>query len=479
MSEENTTKFRLDEKNLPRLSKSQAQRLDSMSDEEIEKAALSDPDNPPLTDEELAAFRLIPDTKAIRKALRLTQHEFATTFQLSLATIRDWEQGRYQPDQAARTLLRVIARDPKAVKRALEVMQHLNTQLRSKGGKMGIQTHFDKFHDKIKLGRKDDAYKKARERDDSISNDVKDAFKEAGYPVVAEFIQGSLATSTAVVPIDGDYDIDRALVIDADSASDNPVDPKIETLEVLESRGFKNAKIKKPCVTADYASDSVHIDFIIYKKSSEQHYLAVGKKNSDENNREWSKADPRGLIDWINDDTAYGEDADEIRAQFQRLVRYLKRWRDCQFSESVAAKVYSIGLTVMAKKQLKWSFNTEGFRQDLIALRCTVSMMLDATYFCNEGNDQYRVSVSLPKEPWRDIFDGSSLDTGTQFRNKLQHLKDELIKVEDLTDERKQCEILNKLFGDNFVVPDPPKGESQTSKAVYPTAGMVGTSQGG
>ena len=119
MSEENTTKFRLDEKNLPRLSKSQARRLDSMRDEEIEKAALSDPDNPPLTDEELAAFERVPDTKAIRKALSLTQREFATTFQLSLATVRDWEQGRYQPDQAARTLLRGNRlRDPKAVKRA-------------------------------------------------------------------------------------------------------------------------------------------------------------------------------------------------------------------------------------------------------------------------------------------------------------------------------------------------------------------------
>ena len=121
MSEENTTRFRLDENNLPRLSKSQARRLDSMSDEDIEKAALSDPDNPPLTDEELAAFERVPDTKAIRQALSLTQREFATTFQLSLATVRDWEQGRYQPDQAARTLLRVIARDPKAVKRALEM----------------------------------------------------------------------------------------------------------------------------------------------------------------------------------------------------------------------------------------------------------------------------------------------------------------------------------------------------------------------
>ena len=38
---------------------------------------------------------------------------------------------------------------------------------------MGIQTHFDKFHDKIKLGREDNAYKKARDRDDSIKAEMK------------------------------------------------------------------------------------------------------------------------------------------------------------------------------------------------------------------------------------------------------------------------------------------------------------------
>ena len=157
---------------------------------------------------------------------------------------------------------------------------------------MGIQTQFDKFHNKIKLGREDEAYKKARERDNSITKDVKATFKEAGYPVTSDFIQGSLATATAIVPLFGDYDVDRGLVIDADTAPNNPVDPKLSTLTVLESRGFKNARIKKPCVTADYASDDVHIDFPIYKKSGNQHFLAVGKKNSDENNRSWSIADP-------------------------------------------------------------------------------------------------------------------------------------------------------------------------------------------
>ena len=343
---------------------------------------------------------------------------------------------------------------------------------------MGIQTHFNQFHDRIKLGRQDDAYKKARERDDSITKQVKTAFEEAGYPVVHDFIQGSLKTNTGIVPVRGDYDIDRALVIGAEDAPENPVDPKKKALEVLGSRGFKNAKIKKPCVTADYASDNVHIDFVIYKKSAEQHYLAVGKKNSEEKNRVWSGADPLGLIDWINDDSDYGEDADETRGQFRRLVRYLKRWRDIQFSDAVVAKVFSIGLTVMVKKRLVWSFSTEGASQDLEALRGTVAAILDGGYFVYVDAEKYRVSVCLPKQPWRDIFDGSSVETGTQLYNKLTNLKAKLGEVEDESDERKQCEILNKLFGDDFLVPEPPKGGSKARKATYSTAGVVGTSQG-
>ena len=344
---------------------------------------------------------------------------------------------------------------------------------------MGIQTHFDKFHNKIKLGREDDTYKRARDRDDSIKAEVKTAFSEAGYPVVADFIQGSLKTHTGIVPISGDYDIDRALVIGEDKAPENPVTPKKKALDVLEGRGFKNAKIKKPCVTADYASDNVHIDFIIYKRSGNQHYLAVGKKNSDEDNREWSIADPIGLIEWINDASAYYEnEAKDVLAQFRRLVRYHKRWRDVQFSNTVATKVFSIGLTVMVKREFKPMFSTEGVREDLAALRATVEAILDAGYFQEEAAGEYRVHVDLPVEPYRDIFYGSSLDTGTQLYNKLTRLTEQLEKAEALSDERKQCEILNKLFGDDFEVPDPPTGGSKAKRAIYPTAGVVGHSQG-
>ena len=121
----------------------------------------------------------------------------------------------------------------------------------------------------------------------------------------------------------------------------------------------------------------------------------MGKENSDENNREWSPADPHGLTDWINDDSLYWEaDAKDVLAQFRRLVRYLKRWRDVQFSETVAAKIFSIGLTVMVKESLVSSFSTEGARQDLQALRKTVEAILAAGYFTEEQAGRFRVRGS-------------------------------------------------------------------------------------
>lgn len=95
-------------------------KLNSITDAEAEAAALADPDNPPLTREELNRLRPIPDLKLIRKTLHMTQEQFSESFRLPLGTVRDWEQGAKQPDTAARVLLQVISKDPEAVLHALE-----------------------------------------------------------------------------------------------------------------------------------------------------------------------------------------------------------------------------------------------------------------------------------------------------------------------------------------------------------------------
>ena len=59
------------------------------------------------------------DIKAIRKAAGKTQGEFASAYHLPIGTVRDWEQGRRQPDAPARALLTIIAADPAGAERLL------------------------------------------------------------------------------------------------------------------------------------------------------------------------------------------------------------------------------------------------------------------------------------------------------------------------------------------------------------------------
>jgi putative transcriptional regulator len=86
-----------------------------MTEDEIHANALADPDNPPLTTAELSRMRLVPNPKRIRERLNMTQEQFAAGFQVPLGTLRDWEQGTRIPDSAARTLLRIIDRNPEMV----------------------------------------------------------------------------------------------------------------------------------------------------------------------------------------------------------------------------------------------------------------------------------------------------------------------------------------------------------------------------
>lgn len=103
----------------PYVSRTDWARVDAMTEEELEANALSDPDNPPLTDEELKRFRRVPNPKIIRQRLNLTQEQFAEQFEIPIGTLRDWEQGARQPDSAARAYLRVIEKAPQAVQQAL------------------------------------------------------------------------------------------------------------------------------------------------------------------------------------------------------------------------------------------------------------------------------------------------------------------------------------------------------------------------
>lgn len=97
-------------------------RLRSKTNAQVLTEARADPDALPLEDRRPGSLGPIGRAslvKRIRWKLGLSQSEFSAAFGIPLGTLRDWEQHRRQPDQAAKSYLEVIARDPAAVRRAL------------------------------------------------------------------------------------------------------------------------------------------------------------------------------------------------------------------------------------------------------------------------------------------------------------------------------------------------------------------------
>lgn len=63
----------------------------------------------------------VPDVRAIRRKLRMSQSEFAEKYRIPLSTLKNWEQGRRQPDAPAAAYLHAIARRPNEISEALKL----------------------------------------------------------------------------------------------------------------------------------------------------------------------------------------------------------------------------------------------------------------------------------------------------------------------------------------------------------------------
>ena len=92
--------------------------LDAQTDDDIARNVAGDPDAAPILNE---AETVSAIARAIRVKLGISQAEFAARYHVPIGTLRDWEQNRKQPDAPALAYLRVIAREPEMVARALAV----------------------------------------------------------------------------------------------------------------------------------------------------------------------------------------------------------------------------------------------------------------------------------------------------------------------------------------------------------------------
>jgi putative transcriptional regulator len=91
-------------------------KIDATTEADIRRHMIEDGQQ---ADSDLTGFAPVIPPQVLRKHLGMSQAEFARALRIPLATLRNWEQGRVLPDPAARSLLTIVAKNPKAALKAL------------------------------------------------------------------------------------------------------------------------------------------------------------------------------------------------------------------------------------------------------------------------------------------------------------------------------------------------------------------------
>jgi putative transcriptional regulator len=90
-------------------------KIDSTTEVDIRRHMREDDEG----EDGFSSFAPVIPPQLLRKRLGMTQAQFARALRVPLSTLRNWEQGRVLPDPAARSLLAIVAKNPKAALRAL------------------------------------------------------------------------------------------------------------------------------------------------------------------------------------------------------------------------------------------------------------------------------------------------------------------------------------------------------------------------
>jgi hypothetical protein len=342
-----------------------------------------------------------------------------------------------------------------------------------------LQKQMTDFHEKIRLrGYKEN--KELSDKRDLLLDALKcNLNKDSDDPKLSytSFNQGSYAMHTGTKPLhkSDDYDIDVGLVFDLNEEdhSDYMNDPVALKKRIKKALDIpqRTVNIRKPCVSVQYiknGENDYHVDLAIYQESisgADHLDLARGKAGSAIEYRYWDENDPKRLISEING-RFLGESNKEQRAQMRRCIRYLKRWRDKQFSIGATP---SIALTCSAyhwfNPFLEYVPGKSQVPNDQIALKDLASTILS-----NESSS--RIHIYLPVYPNSDLLGGMTEVQMGDFIKKLESLKDALEESISIACPYEAAKRLQKQFGDEFDVPD----KDDTGEKSKPLIVPVGTS---
>jgi hypothetical protein len=340
-----------------------------------------------------------------------------------------------------------------------------------------IQAQFKTFDETIRLRRfKENAT--LREKRDIIRRKLEInlpavfARHDAPCPEFYFLDQGSYEMDTGVKPLTGDFDIDQGLYFKISTeAYPDPVVLKERVLEALDGH-TKKVEMRRSCVTVFYQCDGepiYHVDIAVFTEGAYnadgKDRTSKGKQHSAPEYRVWQVSNPAALTERIWEKYT-GED----RAQFRRVVRYWKRWRDVNFDDAGNGKPNGIGLTVLTYDRLVPTYSDPfvGTPDDLRAMLTLVEATLARFQDVWDETEQRfvrRLVVTLPVEPWTDTFAKMTANQMTEFERKMIVLRDTLAYADGVADPVAACERLQEVFGEDFPVP-----ARQESASTHPPA---------
>jgi hypothetical protein len=290
------------------------------------------------------------------------------------------------------------------------------------GEHMSFQPLFRKFEAAIMLKRFEE-YAELREKRDRILRRLRDNLSVK----FDWFNQGSYAMGTGVEPLQGDYDIDIGIVFGVDRRNHDPVVVKGWVHKAAQPQTTR-VEWRRPCITVYYqhSGESVyHVDLAVLARdpyTSELH-LAIGKEHSAKEQREWQPDDRKGFMTAVENRFS-GEDA----AQFRRVIRYLKRWRDLHFASEGRAAPTGLGLTVAAYcwfQPVKTDWYQDSTYDDLgatISLVRSIHGQFRSSWDPRSGQPFVRLSLQFPVAPWDDVFARMTNQQMLEFRQHLLQL---------------------------------------------------------
>ena len=322
-----------------------------------------------------------------------------------------------------------------------------------------VQTYFNKFHDTIRRSYDDNST--LREKRDLLLSDLRDGLRKYAedhsveIPRFEHFNQGSYAIGTGIEPLLGeDYDIDVGLEFHLSKDDYPPVEVKKWVHDALDT-GNRTVEYKRPCVRVQYHRAGMgiyHVDLAVYSEGTynwdNQTYLAKGFLGSAAENRIWEVAEPKKLIDIFQQRFQHQGDRDQCR----RVIRFLKRWKDVNFSANGNERPTGIALTACAmnwfQRGTRYDPSDGKNYDDLTALKNLVGSIL------NQFNFGSRISVYLPVPPNNDLFEKMSNKQMENFKIKLAGLVSvHLRNAEDASNDSLACSALRSAFGDDFPLP--------------------------